>query len=282
MNVISKFRNVLTVLVVIVLCSSACSKREDNVTQSTQEANADTYLTQATDILKSIGAEMSFTNIAQLSGTSAGSMENLFSQGNTAGGFDSTKLSKLSEAIGLMQTSLTQLGSPKKPMLAPGLASDSTLTDSDKLSRTYIHLYLAFLYTLDAAMRLRYYVGADFINFTNGRYELNVSYSNTDLLSQQTRVQALLDAWFMLNGQVGHIGTVYANSNLPAGTGKCAFYHFGKAIYYGILLFTNSQNIQDALYALHDEREGSATKGQGKFDLFFSDMSSKMQNLGMQ
>lgn len=278
----NNFRKYLAGLGIFVLMVSlSCSKREESATNA---PGATTY-TQAESILTSIGASLSFPSISDFSdstgATSTGLASLISTQGNldaskfSTSNFDSTKFNSLDSAIVMMQSALTSYSAaPRKnmPALSPSLID--TTSSSKNISIGYTHLYLGYLYTLHAALRLKHFVIAGFIVLNGNKYELNVG--NATLANLETKgVQAILDAYYLLNGDklmvtAAQTGTtdVHVSAYIHAGPTQCASYHLDQAVIY---LGAAFPQINDALVALN----------KNSFKAFFDDLKAKAQTLGI-
>lgn len=268
-------RSLVGLGVFALLFGTSCSKRESSTSSDTQTQQASSSYTNAQNTLKSIGLAISIptmSDFADTTGTKTAALTSVFSgnDGN-AKAFDTTKFSGLESAILDLQSSLSSYTSaPKNNLSASPSLAEAAWKSSDL---AYIHFQLGYYYTLHAVLKLRCFIEQGIVVISGTRYSLAMEGKTLADLADNGR-QAILDAYFMLNGvryQVNNnagTGKIYANKNLPAGATKCASYHLDKAVSYAADVFPQ---LQTALSKLKSE----------SFKKFFDELANKMANLGI-
>lgn len=284
----NSFKKYLIGLSVFVLfLTLSCSKRESSSTSDAQTQQASSSYTNAQNTLQSIGLAISIPTMSDFADTTSTSkssaLTSIFSgnDGNTAA-FDTTKFAGLESAISDLQSSLSSYTSAPKGNLSlnPSLVSESWKSSD----LTYIHFLLGYYYTVHAVLKLRCFIEQGIVVVSGTRYGLAMEDKTLADLADSGR-QAILDAYFMLNGvryQVNNnagTGKIYANKNLPAGTSKTdlltgntvgegAAYHLDMAIYYAGDVFPQ---LKTALTKMQSD----------SFQEFFDELATKMTNLGI-
>lgn len=268
-------RSLIGLSVFALLFGASCSKRESSTSSDTQTQQASNSYTNAQNTLKSIGLAISIptmSDFADTTGTKTASLTSVFSgnDGNTSD-FDTTKFAGLESAISDLQSSLSSYtSSPKNNLSASPSLTEAAWKSSDL---AYIHFTLGYYYTLHAVLKLRCFIEQGIVMVIGTRYSLAMEGKTLANLADNGR-QAILDAYFMLNGvryQVNNnagTGKIYANKNLPAGAAKCASYHLDKAILYAADVFPQ---LKTALTKLQSD----------SFQEFFNELADKMTALGI-
>ncbi|MDD5773531.1 MAG: hypothetical protein PHX78_08730 [bacterium] len=280
----NSFKKYLVGLSVFVLMIGlSCSKRESDTVNANPAANSS--YTNAQSTLTALGLAISIPTIgdfADTTGTNTAALTSVFSGNDSkTANFDSTKFSGLESAISELENSLASYtAAPKSNLsLSPSLVTQSW-QNSDL---AYVHFILGYYYTVHAVLKLRVFIG-NVIRIVGSRYELDWDAATLNGIGDSGR-QAVLDAYFMLNGvryQVSNsagTGKIYANKSLPAGAVKLdlltgtngnesASYHLDMAIYYGGQVFPQ---LKTALEKLKSD----------SFKTFFDEIASKMTALGI-
>lgn len=259
--------------VFVLLFGASCSKRESSTSSDTQTQQASSSYTKAQNTLESIGLKISFpamSDFGDTTGTKTTALTSVFSgnDGNTSN-FDTTKFNGLESAILDLQSSLSSYTSaPKNNLSASPSLTEPAWKNSDL---AYLHFILGYYYTLHAVLKLRCFIEQGIVVVSGTRYSLAMEDKKLADLADSGR-QAILDAYFMLNGtrlQVDNNarnGKIYANKNLPAGATKCASYHLDRAVSYAADVFPQ---LRTALDKLKSE----------SFKAFFDELALKMKNL---